>query len=165
MLLGDIIYKMQHTLEKEIKIRLRNNQSKKQIYEALVPDRDRDELIHLLNNLPSHDRRKKTFLITLFLIILLALLTIKQCLFVYVQGRFDISAILALIGPMIHFFIIRELLLSHRLGYQLLPILSLLALFRPENRIIPDMYMYMCIAGLSALLYLVLFPKNDRLQN
>lgn len=155
---------MQNTLEKEIKIRLCRNQSKKQIYTALVTSSDKEELIHLLNTLPSHDLRKKTIYITLFLLLLLALLTVKQCLFIYLHGRFDTPTMLALIGPMIHFFIMRELLLSHRLGYQLLPVLSILALFRPENRITPDIYMYLCMAALSALLYLVLFPKSDRIQ-
>ncbi len=156
---------MRHILEKEIKIRLRNNQSKKQIYKTLVTDTNRHELTHLLNNLPLGNRRKKTFLITLFLVILLAMLTIKQCLFIYLHENSNVSLILGFIGPIIHIYIIRELLLSHRLAYQILPLLSILALFRPENRILPDMYMYMCMAVLSSLLYLFLFPKSDRLQN
>lgn len=153
------------SLEKEIKIQLWNNQSKKKIYHTLATESNRDELYHLLNNLPSGTRRKKTYLITLFLVFLLTLLTIKQCLFIYFYGRFDIFAVLTLVGPIIHIFIIRELLLSHRLGYQLLPILSILALFRPENRIVPDIYMYICMAVLSALLYLLLFPKNEYIQS
>lgn len=165
MLLNDITDKMQYTLEKEIKSRLRNSQSKKQIYKALSTDTNEGELLHLLNNFPSQEKRRKTLIINWFLLLLLALLTIKQCLFIYLQGRFDIAAILALIGPMIHFFIMRELLIGHRLGYQLLPVLSILALFRPENRISPDMYMYMCMAALSSLLYLILFPKNDQLHH
>ncbi|MBU1139514.1 MAG: hypothetical protein KKD01_15640 [Proteobacteria bacterium] len=156
---------MPHSLEKEIKIQLWNNQSKKNIYQTLATDSNKDELYHLLANLPCGGRRKKTFLVTLFLVFILTLLTIKQCLFIYFYGRFDVSAALTLVGPIIHIFIIRELLLSHRLGYQLLPILSILALFRPENQIVPDMYMYVCIAVLSALLYLLLFPKSEHMQS
>lgn len=155
---------MRHLLEDEIKTLLWKNESKEKIYHTLVTDSNRAELQHLLNNLPSGNSRKKTFPITLFLVLLLALLTAKQCLFVYLYGRFDTFAVLTLVGPMIHLFVIRELLLSHRLGYQLLPLLSILALFRPENQIVPDLYMYLCMAVLSAVLYLILFPKNARLQ-
>lgn len=156
---------MRHSLEKEIKNQLWNNQSKQNIYNALATDSNRDELYNLLNNLPSGNRRRKTYIITLFLVFLLTLLTIKQCLFIYLYGRFDIFVALTLVGPIIHIFTIRELLLSHRLGYQLLPILSIVALFRPENKIVPDIYMYICMAVLSALLYLLLFPKNEYLQS
>ncbi|MEA3469615.1 MAG: hypothetical protein U9R57_15535 [Thermodesulfobacteriota bacterium] len=154
---------MRQTLEKEIKSLLRKKQSKKTIYKTLATETNRYELTHLLNNLPLENRRKNTLPITLFLLLLLVLLTIKQFLFMYLQANSNVSLILGLIGPMIHIYIIRELMLSHRLAYQILPLLSLLALFRPENRILPDMYMYICMAGLSGLLYLFLFPKSEQL--
>lgn len=155
---------MKQPLEKEIKKLLHKNQSKRVVYKTLATESNRHELTHLLNNLPLGDRRKKTFLITLFLVVLLTLLTIKQLLFIYLHENSNVSLILGFIGPIIHIYIIRELLLSHRLAYQILPLLSILALFRPENRIVPDMYMYLCMAVLSGLLYLFLFPKSDRMQ-
>lgn len=155
---------MRHPLEDKIKALLWKNESKEKIYHMLATDSNRVELQHLLNNLPSGNSRKKTFPITLLLVLLLGLLTVKQCLFVYLYGRFDVFSVLTLVGPIIHLFVMRELLLSHRLGYQLLPLLSILALFRPENQIVPDLYMYLCMAVLSAVLYLILFPKNARLQ-
>jgi hypothetical protein len=155
---------MRHTLEKNIKILLQKNQSKEKVYKTLATESNRPELTHSLNNLPLWERRKKTFLITLFLVVLLALLTIKQLLFIYLHENSNVSLILGFIGPIIHIYIIRELLLSHRLAYQVLPLLSILALVRPENRILPDMYMYLCMAVLSGLLYLFLFPKSDRMQ-
>jgi hypothetical protein len=155
---------MRQTLEKEIKMLLRKGQSKKVVYKTLATDANKDELTNLLNNLPLGGRRKKTFSITLFLVVLLALLTIKQGLFIYLHENSNVSLILGFIGPIIHIYIIRELLLSHRLAYQILPLLSVLALFRPENRIIPDMYMYACMAILSGALYLFLFPKKEQMQ-
>ena len=155
---------MRQTLEKEIKILLWKKQSKKMVYKTLATESNRHELTHLLNNLPLGDRRKKTFIITLFLVILLTLLTTKQALFIYLHENSTVSLILGFIAPIIHIYIIRELLLSHRLAYQILPLLSVLAIFRPENRIIPDMYMYICMAVLSGLLYLFLFPQSDRMQ-
>lgn len=155
---------MRQNLEKETKIRLRNNQSKKAIYEVLATDTNKFELMNLLNSLPSENRRRKTYFITLFILALLLLLTIKQFLFVYLVDNSNVSLILGLIGPIIHIYIMRELLLSHRLAYQALPILSVLALFRPENKLVPDIYMYMCIAVLSGLLYLFLFPKSEKIE-
>jgi hypothetical protein len=151
---------MRQPLEKEIKRLLQKNQSKKMIYKTLATDINRHELIHLLNNLPLGERRKKTFFITLFLVILLAMLTLKQCLYIYLHENSTVSIILGFIGPIIHLYIMRELLLNHRLAYQLLPLLSILSLLRPENRIIPDIYMYICMAVLSGILYLFLFPKS-----
>jgi len=34
---------------------------------------------------------------------------------------------------------------------------------RPENRITPDIYMYISMALLSGLLFLVLFPKKEKI--
>lgn len=155
---------MRQPLEKEIKILLKKNTSKQAIFKMLVTATNRTELTHLLNNLPLEERRNKSFFVTLILLILLALLTTKQFLFVFLHESSNVSLILGLIGPMIHIFIIRELLLSHRVAYQLLPLLSVLALFRPENRILPDMYMYLCMAVLSGILYFFLFPKKELIQ-
>ena len=154
---------MRQTLEKEIKALLKNKQSKEAIYKRLATNTNKDELINLLNNLPLASRRNKTLIITLFLVVILTLLTIKQCLFIYLHENSNVSLILGFIGPIIHIYIIRELLLSHRLAYQILPLLSVLALFRPENRILPDMYMYICMAVLSGMLYLFLFPKKEQM--
>ncbi len=98
------------------------------------------------------------------LLILLVLLTIKQFLFIYVVEQSSVDLMLGLIGPLIHVYILRELLRNHRLGYQILPILALLALLRPENRLTPDTYMYIGMALLSGSLYLILFPKRDKLN-
>jgi len=155
---------MRHPFEKEIKSRLKKNQSKKEIFKALATEENRDDVAHALTNLPDESRRKKTLPVVLFVILLLVLLTIKQFLFVWLHENSSTSLMLGLIGPFIHVFILRELLLGHRVGYQILPLLSVLALFRPENRIVPDMYMYITMAVLSGLLYLFLFQKGDRIQ-
>ncbi len=155
---------MHQPLEKHIKKLLRQHQSKEQIYAALATESNGQQLSHMLNNLPLEVKKKKTFLITLFLVILLTLLTIKQFLYVYLHENSSVSLVLGLIGPLIHIYIIRELLRSHRLAYQVLPLLSILALFRPESRIIPDMYMYITMALLSGALYFFLFPKGERLK-
>lgn len=155
---------MRQTLEKEIKILLQKNQSKRAIFKTLATATNKNDLTHLLNNLPLGSRKKKSSLITLLILVLLILLTIKQFLFVFLHESSNVSLILGLIGPIIHIYIIRELLLSHRVAYQVLPLLSVLALLRPENRILPDMYMYICMAVLSGALYLFLFPKKELTQ-
>jgi len=103
---------MRHTLEKEIKALLKRNQSKQAIYKTLATDTNQNELTNLLNNLPLNSRRKITFGITLFLVGLLSLLTIKQSLFVYLHSNTAASLILGFVGPIIHIYIIRELLSS-----------------------------------------------------
>jgi len=155
---------MSHSLEKEIKNRLRQSQSKTVIHSQLTIGQNRDELGHMLNNLPNWKRYQKTFPIRIVLYVLLVLLTTKQFLFVYLHENSSIALMLGLIGPFIHIYIFRELLRSHRLGYQILPLLSVLALFRPENRVMPDIYMYIVMAFLSGFLFLFLFPKKERID-
>lgn len=155
---------MRQPLEEEIKILLQQGKSKESIYRKLKTDTNHYELANLLNSLPLGDRKKKTFAITLFLVALLVLLTIKQFLFIYLHENSNVSLILGLIGPMIHLYVMRQLLLSNRLAYQLLPLLSVLALFRSENQIEPDMYMYGCMAILSGALYFYLFPKKEQIH-
>ncbi len=155
---------MRPPLEKEIKLLLLKKQNKETIYKTLASDTNKYELVHLLNNLPNGHRRQITFFLTLLLVLILALLTIKQLLFIYLHTNSNISLILAFIAPIIHVYIIRELLSSHRLAYQILPLLSVLAIFRPENRIYPDMYMYIFVALLSGILYFFLFPKSERIS-
>lgn len=156
---------MPTALEKTVKNLLKKNKSKEQIYHSLGTDSNCDALFCILNSLPLERLRRKTYPITLFLVAMLTLLTIKQCLFIYLHDNSNVSLIMGLIGPIIHLYTLRQLLLNHKKGYQLLPLLSVLALLRPENRIVPDMYMYLFMAIVSGILYLLLFPKNDQLKS
>jgi hypothetical protein len=155
---------MRNPLEIEIKHRLRQQQSKKEIFAKLSDGQNKETLLHMLNNLPDHARNRKMLPLRLLMFTLLILLTTKQFLFVYLHEISSVDLMLGLIGPLIHIYIMRELLRNHRLGYQILPILSILALFRPENRIAPDTYMYLTMALLSGLLFFLLFPKKERLE-
>lgn len=146
---------MAKPLERYIKTQLREN---------LSNELNKDEVLHMLINLPVEALNKKMLPLRIVLFILLVLLTIKQFLFVYIVEKSSLDLMLGLIGPLIHIYIMRELLRNHRLGYQILPILSLLALLRPENNITPDRYMYMGMALLSGFLYLFLFPKTNKIE-
>ncbi len=154
---------MHNPLEKEIKRRLKQNQSKKDILAQLATAQNRGVVVHMLNNLPRHTKNRQMLPLRLVVFSLLLLLTIKQFLFVYLHESSSVDLMLGLIGPFIHVYVMRELLRNHRLGYQILPILSLLALFRPEVRIFPDIYMYLGMAFLSGLLFFVLFPKKEQI--
>ena len=113
---------MRQTLKKEISNLLQKDQSKKAIYETPLTDTNRNELVNLLNCMPTTVRINKTILIiTLFLIILLTMLTIKQCLSIYLHENSNISLILGFIAPIIHIYVIRELMHDYRLAYQILP--------------------------------------------
>ncbi len=154
---------MQNPLEIEIKRLLRKQQSKKEIFAALSTEENKDTLEHMLNNLPTCKRNNKMLPLRIVVIILLILLTVKQFLFVYLHEASSVDLMLGLIGPLIHIYILREILRNHRLGYQVLPLLSILALLRPENRIVPDIYMYITMALFSGLLFLFLFPKKEKI--
>lgn len=153
---------MRNPLEIEIKYRLGQRQSKKNIFTKLSADHNKDSLQHMLNNLPTHERNRKMLPLRLLMFTLLILLTIKQFLFVYLHEASSVDLMLGLIGPLIHVYILRELFRNHRLGYQILPLLSLLALLRPENR--GDIYLYIGMALLSGFLFFFLFPKKERIE-
>ncbi len=154
---------MRRALEKKISSLLKKRQSKEAIYRTLGSDSNREELTHLLNSLPREDRRKKALPLTLLLVVLLAMLTLKQFLFLYLHSHSLVAMLLGAVGPVVHLYVIHTLLRAHRLAYQALPILAVLALFRPENRISPDMYMYICLAVLAGALHLFLFPKGEQM--
>ena len=155
---------MRNPLEKEIKRRLRQNHNKRDIFKQLSNEQNQDSVAHMLNNLPNYERNRQMLPLRIVVLVLLVLLTIKQFLFVYLHEVSSVDLMLGLIGPLIHVYIMRECLRDHRLGYQILPILSLLALFRPENRIMPDTIMYLSMALLSAFLFFFLFPKKERIE-
>lgn len=156
---------MANPLEKEIKARLRQNLSNKEIYQSLATEQNSGEVQHMLNNLPAEGLNRKMLPLRIVLLILLLFLIIKQFLFVYIVEQSSVDLTLGLIDPLIHVYLMRELLRNHRLGYQIVPILSVPALLRPENRITLDTYMYTGMALLFGFLYLILFPKRDNLDN
>lgn len=161
---------MTDTLKKQVLRELKTRTAKKAILNRLSTRENRDELVFLLNNLPLEKWRKKYLLLNWLLAAILLFLTWKilyrtAWLFMATQsqGPFNPLLLLELIVPAINFYMLRKCLGFQRQGYQFLAVLTVLALFRPENRGAPELYMYLVMLALTGLLYFGLFPKNEQL--
>jgi len=76
-------------------------------------------------------------------------------------GGVNLVFFMALVVPAINFYVLKKLLRFRRIGYQFLFILSLIALFHPENHHILEMSLTVAMILLSGFLYLRVFPKAE----
>ncbi|MBC8209185.1 MAG: hypothetical protein H8E79_08485 [Desulfobulbaceae bacterium] len=148
-------------IEQQIKGLLAANKSKQGIWKELSPTIDQSKLIFHLNNLALPSRGAKVQYLVLGLAALLILITGRQLYAITIDSRIDLALFLGLIPPIIHIYLLREILLCHRTGFQFTAILSVLALLRPENRIGFEPWLYLILAALAGGLYYFLFPKKD----
>lgn len=158
---------MAEPLEKQIEAMLRNGESKKKIFTKLDNQNVRARLLFYLNNNSLLSRRHKYMWVNLFLGITLLAMTIRLLLSVadtIAQGGVGWYLLADFIVPTINFYILRELFLFHRTGYQFLIILTSLSLFYSSNRVMPDLFVNIGMIALGAFLYLKLFPKNEILK-
>ena len=156
---------MADKLEKQIDAMMQNEESKQSIYTKFDNPDTRAKLIFYLNNKSLLSRRHKYMWINLFLGVVLLAMTLKRLLAIADAGHFDFYLLADFIVPTINFYILRELFLFHRTGYQFLVILTGLSLFYAENRMIPDLLINLGMMGLGAFLYLKLFPKNELIKS
>lgn len=159
---------MADPLEKQIDAMLQNGESKKTIFTKFDNPDVRARLIFFLNNKALLSRRHKYMWANLLLGVVLLGMNIKLLL-----GVADIIKIRGLgfylladfIVPTINFYILREIFLFHRTGYQFLVVLTSLSLvIYSGNRVMPDILINISLIGLGAFLYLKLFPKNEILK-
>jgi hypothetical protein len=163
--------KQQNRLEQLIRQELRQGHSKKSILSRLSTEYDRNDLLFYLNTFPDEQQRRQNLWINHFLCILLLVVTLKKLYFMAMlqitaiaTEQFSILLLLDLIVPMINFYVLSKLIHFHRQGYQFMTALGLLALVRPENRVMPDLAMYLVVTALAAFLLLRLFPNQERLK-
>ena len=157
--------------EQRVQQDLRRGYNKKDILARLSKENDRDDILFFLNNLPDEHKRRKYLWVNRLLCLLLLVLTIKK---IYAMAILQLAALsvdqfsplllLDLIVPIINFYILSKIIRFHRQGYQFMAVLGILALLRPENRIMPDLAMYMLILGMSVFLLRQLFPKQERIE-
>ncbi len=159
------------TPEKTIRQLLRQGVGKKTILDRLDGDYDRDDLVFYLNNLPAEPLRRRFLPLNLLLCLILLARTLKTLYFsamfqlsARAAGQFSPLLFLDLVVPMINFYVLAKLLRCQRQGYQFMLVLGVLALFRPENRVMPDLAGYLLILALSGLLYTLLFPRSSALS-
>jgi len=161
--------KQPNPLEQLVRQELRQGHSKKSILSRLSRDHDKNDLAFYLNNLPEEQQRRQHLWINRLLCVVLLVLTLKKLYFMAMlqmaaiaAGQFSPLLLIDLIVPMINFYVFYKLIRFHRQGYQFMTILGILALVRPENRVMPDLTMYLVVIALSVFLLVRLFPKQKR---
>ncbi len=154
---------MAEKIEQKIKTLLNSNKSKQGVWKELSPTVDQPKLIFHLNNMALPSRGAKVQFLILALAILLALITGRQLYAIIADSRIDLALFLGLVTPIIHIYLLREILLCHRIGFQFTAILAILALLRPENRIGLEPWLYLVMAALAGGLYFFLFPKKENI--
>ena len=163
---------MADPLERQVLAELKSGMAKKNILSKLETKDNHDDLVWYLNYYPTGWGRQQNFLINWLLVILLLALTIKKLYFIaMVQlnalavNQFSPLLLVDLIVPAVNFFILSKIIRFNRQGYQFMAVLGVLALVRADNRVMPDLAMYLVIIGLSIFLLLRLFPKQERIED
>jgi len=162
---------MTDPLEQQVRIELKKGRSKQNILKELATDQNREDLGWYLDQYPTDKKRKKILWLNYFLIFTILAITLKKLYFIALiqlnaisVNQFSPLLLVELLVPAINFYVLTKIIRFYRQGYQFAAVLALLALVRPENRIMPDPAMYLIIAALSVFLFLHLFPKQERMD-
>ena len=155
---------MAKALDKQVEALLQEGMSKETIFKKLQTTDNSAKLVFFLNNKSLLVRRKSYMWINLLLSAMLLAMTLKRLLAISASRHFDFLLLFDFIVPTIHFYILRELLLFHRTGYQFLAVLTALGLLYEQNRVMPDIIVNICMILLAAFLYVKMFPKEELLS-
>ncbi len=154
-------------IEQLVRKKLADGKNSKQILSSFADGESREEALYFLNNLPAENQRRRYLWLNRVLCLLLFIITVKKLydmavlqLTAIAAGQFSPLLLLDLIVPMINFYVLSKLFRFHRQGYQFMAVLGVLALFRPENRIQPDLWIYLTLIGISIFLLRKFFPEN-----
>ncbi len=160
---------MTDPLEKQVRAELKKGRSKQNILKELATDENREDLGWYLDQYPTDKKRKKVLWLNYLLLLVILVVTVKKLYFIALMqlnaisvNQFSPLLLVELLVPTINFYILTKIIRFYRQGYQFAAVLALLALVRPENRIMPDAIMYLVITTLSVFLFLHLFPKKKR---
>ncbi len=161
---------MTDPLEKQVQGELKKGRSKQSILKGLATADNREELSWILNQYPTDKKKQKILFLNWLLILVLLIITMKKLYFIALIQlnaisihQFSPLLLVELIVPAINFYILTKIIRFYRQGYQFAALLSLLALIHPENRIMPDIVMYLTVITLSIFLFSYLFPKQEKL--
>ncbi len=150
--------------EQSIEELLEQGKSKEEVLDLLSSDFPRQSLLFHLNNIPLPEARRKYRYFNILLMILLSYVTIKKLLIAYLFKDYAIIMLSSLVVPIINIYLLREVWRFHKIGYQFLAFLAILALVHAENRVMPDAAIYIFVSALSAFLYFRLFPKGGQIK-
>jgi hypothetical protein len=156
-------------LEKQVRTELKQGHSKQNILKKLATDKNKEDLEWYLDQYPTDQKRKKIRWLNYFLIFVILAVTVKKLYFIALiqlnaisVNQFSPLLLVELLVPAINFYILTKIITFYRQGYQFAVVLSLLALFRPENRVMPDVIMYLVTTTLALFLLQHLFPKEKK---
>ena len=119
---------MAMALDKQVEELLQDGISKETIFTQLKNSDNSAKLLFFLNNKSLVSRRKSNMWVNLLLAAMLLGMTLKRLLAISAASHFDFLLLFDFIVPTIHFYILRELLLFQRTGYQFLAVLTALGL-------------------------------------
>ena len=154
---------MTDTLDKKIDLLLKEGGNGKTIWNSLKDTEDRDELAYLLNEFPSLAKRRKYLALHLLLSAILVIMTLMKLWGAAAISGVNLAFFMALVVPAINIYLLKKLLRFRRDGYQFLFILSIIALFQPENHHTLEMSLTAAMILLSGFLYIRVFPKAERI--
>lgn len=152
---------MARSLDRKVEEELRLGKGKRKIYELLKTPENKVKLAYLLNSKTTLARRKEFMWINLFLCGALLGMTVRRLLSISFTGHLDFYLVFDFIVPTINFYILREILLFQRNGYQFLAILTTLSLVYAENRAMPDLLINLGMIALALFLYYRMFPRQE----
>jgi len=143
---------------------LHEGKTKDQVWRNLQGTENHEELVFLLNDLPTLKKRQTFLLLNLPLAALLVIMTGIKLFAAMAIGQVNYLFFLALVVPIINIYILKKILTFRRTGYQYLFVLSFLSLFQPENHRLIEIVILGVILFLSGFLYLRMFPKKEQLK-
>ncbi len=151
-------------LEQKVRELLFQGLDKQQVYERLVTYDNRDELRFLLDNLPAPEPRRKYLYLNIMLISMLGIITARKLYSLWGLDTFNIFTLFILVVPTINIYLMREIMLFHRTGFQFTAILSAISLLNAENRGLPEIVFIPIMVGIAAFLYFKLYPADSMIK-
>lgn len=152
-------------LEKRVRELLRQGKRKEEVFDLLATENNRYKLQFLLNNLPAPEPRRKYLYLNIMLISMLGIITARKFMLA-TEGidQFNVFMILSFVVPTINIYLMREIILFHRTGFQLTAILSAISLLNAENRVLPELVFIPLIIVISGFLYYRMYPADHMIN-
>jgi len=151
-------------LEQKVRELLFQGLTKQEVYDRLATYDNREELGSLLNNLPAPEPRRKYLYLNIMLISMLGIITARKLYSLWGIDTFNIFTLFILVVPTINIYLMRELMLFHRTGFQFTAILCAVSLLNAENRMLPEIVFIPLIVALSGFLYYKLYPADSMIK-
>lgn len=151
-------------LEQRVRKLLFQGLDKQDVYNRLATYDNRDELRFLLNNLPAPGPRKKYLYLTIMLISMLGIITARKLYALWGVDSFSMFTLFTLVVPTINIYLMREIMLFHRTGFQFTAILSAISLLNAENRVLPEIVFIPIMVAIAGFLYYKLYPAASMID-